>query len=166
MAIKMVYWDANLFHAVFGREKDRFEICEHIEKQAQKGNVHIYTSTVTFAEVVWVKAIVDGKGKLNKLSPDHEPIIQKYFSKSYIRPINCDRQIAELSRELMWKYAKLKPKDAIHVASAVFLQVDVMHSFDDDDLIPLDGKVGNPPLKICHPGDGDGFTMQGGLFKS
>jgi hypothetical protein len=70
MAKIMVCWDANLFHAIFGREKGRFEIC------------------------------------------------------------------------------------------------DVMHSFDDDDLIPLDGKAGTPPLKICHPGDGDGFALQGGLFKS
>ncbi len=153
-----VYWDANLFHAIFGREHGRVEICEHIEKLASQGGVTIYTSTITFAEVVWVKTIVDGGGKLNKLSPDHEPIVQKYFMKSYIRPINCDRQIAELARELMWKQAALKPKDAIHVASALFMQVDMMHSYDDD-LVRLNGKIGTPPLKICNPGAGDGFAL-------
>jgi predicted nucleic acid-binding protein len=155
---KSVYWDANLFHAVFGKEKGRVEICEHITKLGSQGMVQIYTSTVTFAEVVWVKTIVDGKGKLNKLSPDHEPIIQKFFMNSFIVPINCDRRIAELARELMWRYP-LKPKDALHVASAVFQQVETLHSYDDDDLIPLNGKIGNPPLKICHPGDGDGFEV-------
>jgi hypothetical protein len=45
------------------------------------------------------------------------------------------------------------------VASAVSQQVEILHSYDDDDLIPLDGKIGNPPLKICHPGDGDGFEL-------
>src|SRR5579859_1747717 len=111
MAIKTVYWDANLFHAIFGKEKNRFEICERIEKAAIDGKIDIYTSTVTFVEVVWVKSIVDGKGKLNKLSPAHEPIIQKYFSRSFLKPIICDRQIAELARELMWKHKSLKPKD-------------------------------------------------------
>jgi predicted nucleic acid-binding protein len=100
---KAVYWDANLFHAIFGREEGRVEICEYIAKLGSHGTVQIYTSTVTFAEVVWVKSIVDGKGKLNRLSPDHEPIIQKFFMNSFIVPINCDRRIAELSRELMWK---------------------------------------------------------------
>jgi len=155
---RAVYWDANLFHAVFGREAGRIKLCEHIVKLSSQGLVQIYTSTVTFAEVVWVKSIVDGKGKLNKLSPEHEPIIQKFFANSYIYPINCDRRVAELARELMWRHA-LKPKDAIHVASAVSQQVEVLHSYDDDDLIPLNGKIGNPPLKICHPGDGDGFEL-------
>lgn len=155
---RAVYWDANLFHAVFGKEEGRAEICEHIVKLGLQGQIEIYTSTVTFAEVVWVKSILDGKGKLNKLSPDHEPIIQKFFMHSFIRPINCDRRVAEVARELMWKYP-LKPKDAIHVASAVRQQVDVLHSYDDDDLIPLDGKIGNPALKVCHPGDGDGIVL-------
>jgi hypothetical protein len=27
-----------------------------------------------------------------------------------------------------------------------------MHSYDDGDLVkPLSGKIGNPPMKICHP---------------
>jgi predicted nucleic acid-binding protein len=164
MPIKMVYWDANLFHAIFGREVGRVEICEHIMDAAMRGKVDIYTSTITFAEVVWVKSIVDGKGKLNKLSPDHEPIIQKYFIRSCIKPITCDRQVSELARELMWKHATLKPKDAIHVASAALLQVEVMHSYDDDDLVPLDGKIGAPPLKICHPGNGDGFEIPATLL--
>jgi predicted nucleic acid-binding protein len=160
MPLKTVYWDANIFHALFGKEQGRVEACERVEKAALNGEVDIYTSTITFVECVWVKTILDPSGKLNKLSPAHEEMLHKYFLRPYIRAVQCDRRIAELSRSLMWTYPALHPKDAIHVATAVFHQVDFMHSFDDGDLVKLSGKIGNPPLRICHPGDGDGFGPQ------
>jgi predicted nucleic acid-binding protein len=160
MPIKTVYWDANIFHALFGKEAGRVDLCERVEKVALNGDVDIYTSTITFVECVWVKTILDPTGKLNKLSPQHEPILTKYFMRSCIRPINCDRRIAEAARSLLWQYPALKPHDAIHVASALSQPIDFMHSFDDDDLVKLNGKIGNPPLRICHPGDGDGFGPQ------
>jgi predicted nucleic acid-binding protein len=165
---KIVYWDACVFHAIFGSEKGRVEPCMRIEKAAQNGEVVIYTSAATFVECVWVKSITDPTGKLNKLSPEHEQVIEGYFRRSYIIVINCDRNIAEAARKLLWKYP-LKPKDAIHVASAMAQQVDVMHSYDNDDLVKLDRKIGNPPLKICNPGVGDGFEaqiVQGDAFPS
>ena len=140
-----VYWDANVFHALFGREDGRVDACERIELAARNGDVDIYTSTATFVECIWIK------GKINKFSKQHEEVIGKYFMHKFIRPINCDRQIAEAARALIWKHPHLKPKDAIHVASAHALQVDVLHSYDNDDLVKLDGQIGNPPLKICYP---------------
>lgn len=156
MAIKTVYWDACVFHAVFGMEKDRFEICERVDKAARDGNVHIYTSAVTFVECVWVKTVTDPTGKLYKLSPQHEERMQKYFGASFIKLILCDRPIAEAARALLWKYQSLHPKDAIHVASAVAQSVEIMHTYDDA-LLKLNGQIGAPALKICKPGDGDGF---------
>lgn len=130
-----------------------------IEKAAQAGDVRIYTSAATFVECVWVKTITDPTGKLNKLSPEHEQILSEYFERSYIIPINCDRNIAEAARKLLWKHSRLKPKDAIHLASAIAQQVDFMHSYDNDDLVKLDGTLGLP-IKICVPGNGDGFGPQ------
>ncbi len=161
---KTVYWDACVFHALFGREKGRIEACAAIEQAAVAGQVIIYTSFVTFVECVWVKTITDPTGNLNKLSPEHERFIQEYFSRSYIYPIICDRKISELARSLLWKYP-LKPKDAIHVASALSQSIDYMHTYDNDDLVKLNGKIGTPPLKICNPGSGDGFGIQPDLPK-
>lgn len=161
---KTVYWDACVFHAIFGSEKDRVQACMRIEKAAQNGEVQIYTSAATLVECVWVKTITDPTGKLNKLSPDHEKVITGYFQRSYITIINCDRNISEAARKLLWQYPHLKPKDAIHVASAIAQQVEAMHSYDNDDLVKLDGKIGNPPLKICNPGDDTRFITQGPLF--
>jgi predicted nucleic acid-binding protein len=155
--MKTVYWDACVFHALFGKEAGRVDACSRIEKAAQDGEVKIYTSTATFVECVWVKTVKDPTGKLYKLSPKHEEILQKYFMHSFIVPITCDRAIAEAARALLWKYPALKPKDAIHVASAMSQPIDVMRSYDNDDLVKLNGKIGTPPLKICNPGHGDGF---------
>jgi hypothetical protein len=145
MGLKTVYWDACVFHALIGKEAGRVETCLRIEKAALNGEIEIYTSTVTFVECVWIK------GQPDKLSKEHEQFIQKYFMHKYIRAINCDRQIAEAARNLIWQFPHLKPKDAIHVASAISKQIDEMHTYDRDDLVKLSGQIGSPPLKICHP---------------
>lgn len=144
MGLKTVYWDACVFHALFGKEEGRVETCLRIEKAAKGGLLQIYTSTITFTECVWIK------GNLNKLSPEHEAVIQKYFMHKYIRPIICDRAIAEAARNLIWQFPHLKPKDAIHVTTAITHQVDELHTYDEH-LLKLDGKVGYPPLKIGEP---------------
>ncbi len=151
--MQTVYWDANIFHALFGKEPGRVEKCLPIEKAAQEGHVLIYTSAVTFVECVWVK------GQPDKLSKEHELILQRYFMHKYIRVINCDRQIAEAARLLVWQFPHLKPRDAIHVASAVSVGVDVMHSYDNDDLVKLSEKIGTPPLKIGHPGNENDISL-------
>jgi predicted nucleic acid-binding protein len=147
MAFQTVYWDAAVFHALFGKEAGRVEICEKVEQAARAGSIHIYTSTATFVECVWLKGVP------NRLDSSHEAEISKYFQNSFIRPVLCDRLIAERARALIWKfYPGLKPKDAIHLASALFIGVDVLHTYDSD-LLKLSGKIGNPAMKIEEPKD-------------
>jgi predicted nucleic acid-binding protein len=147
MGFQTVYWDANVFHALFGKEAGREEVCAKIESYARQGILQIYTSTATFVECVWIKGVP------NRLEPKHEALISKYFQHKFLRPIVCDRQIAESARSLIWQfYPGLKPKDAIHLASALFIGVDVLQTYDND-LLKLSGKVGNPPLKIEQPID-------------
>jgi hypothetical protein len=47
-----------------------------------------------------------------------------------------------------------KPSDGVHLATALALIVDEMHTYDGSDLLGLDGKVNradDKPLKICTP---------------
>jgi predicted nucleic acid-binding protein len=141
--MKTVYWDANVFHALFSAEPGRVDVCAKIGTAAKNGEVQIYTSSVTMIECVWLKG-------LPRLSKDHEAVIAKFFMHKFIRVINCDRAMAESARALLWQYEHLQPKDAIHVASAFFQQVEVLHSYDKD-LLVLDGKIGTPAMKICAP---------------
>jgi predicted nucleic acid-binding protein len=48
-----------------------------------------------------------------------------------------------------WNH-KVKPKDAIHVATALDAGVGQFDTFDGD-LIALSGQIGNPPLVIGRP---------------
>ena len=150
--MESVYWDANVFHAIFGQEEGRVKKCLEIEKAAREGRTIIYTSTATLVECVWIK------GK-DRLSEEHEAVIGKYFMHKFIRLITCDRQIAESARSLLWKFPHLKPKDAIHVASAIFQELETMHSYDNDDLVKFSGQMGSPRLKICHP-ETEGFKLE------
>src|SRR5260221_723749 len=100
MGFQTVYWDANVFHAVFAKEAGRAEACEKIEKAAKEGKVHIYTSTATFVECVWIK------GLPRVLEPQHEAVIGKYFQHVFIRPVLCDRQICERARSKIWRSHK------------------------------------------------------------
>jgi predicted nucleic acid-binding protein len=143
--MESVYWDANVFNAIFGKEEGRVKKCLEIEKSAREGRVLIYTSAVTFVECIWIK------GNPDKLSEEHEKTIQKYFMHKFIRIITCDRQIAESARSIIWKFPHLKPKDAIHVASALSQDLETLHTYDNDDLVKFSGKMGNPKLKMCNP---------------
>jgi hypothetical protein len=72
-----------------------------------------------------------------------------FFEQPWILVRDVDRFIAEDARHLIWAHG-IKPKDAIHLATALRLKLSVMDTFDDD-LIALSGKLGNPRLSIGHP---------------
>ena len=62
-----------------------------------------------------------------------------------------NRRIGEDARHLIWQHSKLEPKDSIHLATADYAKVLEVHTFDGAHMIPLDGQIGNPRLRICEP---------------
>jgi hypothetical protein len=62
---------------------------------------------------------------------------------------DLDRTLGERAREVVWDHS-VRPKDAIHVATALDAKVDQFDTFDGP-LISLSGKIGNPPLVIGPP---------------
>jgi hypothetical protein len=72
--------------------------------------------------------------------------------------VNVDRFVAERVRDLMMAaYSKIKPADAVHLATAaISSDVEEMHTFDER-LLRLDGlidKADGRRLKICKPDAG------------
>ncbi len=65
-----------------------------------------------------------------------------------VRDVN--RYLAEDARQLVWDQSGVKPKDAIHLATAIKHHIATFDTFDED-LIQLDGKLGNPPMGIGTP---------------
>ena len=77
------------------------------------------------------------------------------FDEPYITHILLDPARAAEARELRWEFPWLKTADAIHIASAIYAKVDMMHTYDGrrkgKGILSLDGTVGNPPLRINVP---------------
>lgn len=143
MAIIEVCWDSDCFLRVFNKEVDKVSKCKGTIEQAENGQLKINTSALTLTEVIRLK----GKPRLSR---DKEQMIVDFFKHSYIIIHNVDRRIAEYARYLMWKFSSLKPKDSIHVATAVIRKIPTLNTFDGD-LLGLNNKLGAIKLRICQP---------------
>jgi predicted nucleic acid-binding protein len=148
---KRVYWDSCTFIGLINQEPGRANDCTAVWKTAGKGAVTIYTSFFTFAEVFKVKC--DSPAK--PLSEENDKKIEQVLRQKWVKPIVVDERIAVAARRLMRRHTECKkPSDGLHLATALALSVDEMHTFDSSDLLKLDGKIhcaNGKPLKICRP---------------
>lgn len=142
MSVEKIYWDSDCFLGHFQAEAGKAEKCDGVLQRAERGEVLIVTSALTLAEVLWMR----GGPRLPK---EKAVLIQKFFRRSYIRVYNVSRKISEAAQVHVWDDG-IKPKDAIHVATAVHLNADALETFDKD-LIGKSGKVGSPLLLIREP---------------
>lgn len=131
------YWCACVFLAFLKKEEGRGETCRKLLDEVERGKIRLFTSTFTFAEVT--------KGS----DQDLDLRIEQFFENDYIIPVAVDRLVAEDARRLIWRIRdevdkKLKPADAIHLASARRADVDVLVTFDSR-LLGLNGKLEDLP---------------------
>ncbi len=138
------YWDASAFIAILNQEEDRVQQCAAVLNEADRGRIVIATSAVTLTEVVKMR----GERPLGR---DRAEDIRRFFMHEYISLRDADRAICELAQDLIWDHHRLGYKDAIHIATALRWQIPRLDTFDDDHLIPLDGQIGEPPLRIGYP---------------
>lgn len=143
MSAELIYWDSDAFLGWLQAEPGKVELCEGTIERAKAGEVLILTSTLTIAEVLWLK----GQPKVSK---DKADALRKFFRRSFIRVRNVTRSVAEAAQDLVWDHG-IKPKDAIHVATALDAKVPILETFDEG-LLAKSGVVGkNPPLIIRRP---------------
>lgn len=142
MAIELIYWDSATFLAYFQKELGRYENCHDTLERAEIGNVGIVTSSLSIAECLWLRGE-------NKIPKEKAEIIQKFFRKSFIRVRNVTRKTAELAQKLVWEY-NIRPKDAIHVATAIEEKVTIIETFDEF-LISKSGIIEEKHITIRNP---------------
>lgn len=142
MTPELIYWDSDAFLGWLQAEKGKVELCQGTLDRAKAGEVVIFTSALTLSEVLWMK----GAPKVTK---DKATTVRRFFRHSYIRVRNVTRAISESAQDLVWDES-VKPKDAIHVATALDAKVAALETFDEG-LLKKSGKIGQPSLVIRKP---------------
>jgi hypothetical protein len=124
MIKQWVYWDSATFLALLNKDdspKD-CELCEDVWSECERGLTLLVTSTLTIAEVIFMKGTP-------KLDPAKRPLVNNYFRAEHIILKPLTRTIAELARDVVWDI-NINPKDAIHIATAVTYKIGIIHTFD------------------------------------
>ncbi|WP_413873549.1 type II toxin-antitoxin system VapC family toxin [Albidovulum sp.] len=151
MSVEKIYWDSDCFLGHLQAEAGKVAKCAGVLQRAERGDVLIVTSALTLAEVLWMR-------NAPRLPKDKALMVRRFFRRSTIRVYNVSRKISESAQDLVWGHG-IKPKDAIHVATALHLGVDALETFDVE-LINMSGTVGTPLLLIREPQ----AAAQGSLF--
>ena len=148
------YWDTACFSAWFADEEHRAEVCGAILTSAEEGSIQIVTSALAIAEVLLPKG-----GP--RLDPSKRHQVTQFFKKPQLLVVQLDRTVAQEAQRYVWDFG-VKPKDAVHVASAIRAGVPTLETYDDG-LVKLSGRLGGSPvLHIRHPvalDTGDGPSL-------
>lgn len=142
--IQQRYWDANVCLAYLNEEPGS-DGCQIVLDDAENGKIEIVISALTIAEVLNFR----GKSAIPKSESE---AIRQFFRNSFFLTVDLDRYIAELAQDVVWDFG-IKPRDAIHVATALACEVPILDTFDKG-LLNNNGRIGDPPLIVCKPGDG------------
>ena len=142
MAVELIYWDSDAFLGWLQAEPGKADLCAGTLKRADQGEVLILTSALTIAEVLWMRGAP-------MIPQDKADIVRRFFRRSYLRVRNVTRAVAENAQDLVWTQG-IRPKDAIHVATALDAGVAALETFDDE-LLKKSGTIGNPALIIRKP---------------
>lgn len=146
-----VYWDACIWFALIKREPGRYERAEHVISLAIAGQVEIWTSSLTLAEVFRKQC----GGEATGLPADKDKEFEDFVAQDFIIEVQLDHQVGVAARRLLREHQPLKkPQDAVHLASATWNNLDEFHTFDQVNLLCLNGLVqtrGGKTLKICEP---------------
>ena len=150
-SIRRLYWDACAFLGLLNAEAEKHADCRAVWMEAEKGETQIITSFFSFAEVFKAKC----EGKAKPLDDDGEDKVAAFLAAEHILSVTLDRRTGELARRLMRRHPECKkPSDAVHLATAILMNVDEMHTYDGSDLLKLSklvAKQDGEMLTICTP---------------
>jgi predicted nucleic acid-binding protein len=148
---RRLYWDSCSFLGLLNPGEPKHPDCRAVWDQAKRGEAVLFTSFFAFAEVFKVKC----EGSAKPLAEAQDRQIEALLRQSWVQPVLVDERIGTAARRLMRQHPECrKPSDAIHLATALALNVDEMHTYDKSDLLRLDRKVMRADgvlLRICMP---------------
>lgn len=135
-------WDSDAALAWLQKEDGKWQECEGVMQAADKGTLKLVVSSLTIAEVLMLRGNVP-------IPKDRAEVVRSFFRRSSIVLRQLDRPTAELAQDLVWDHG-IKPKDAVHVATAIRAGSPVLDTFDED-LIKKSGMLAGHALVIGRP---------------
>ena len=148
-----VYWDSCTYIDYLRGDHPRKAEMEMIIEDWKAGRVTMVTSALTIAEVVFIRCAPDGTRTY--LDAPEEAKMRDLFQPPQSQPfvvVELTRDRALAARALVWRSQNaIKPKDAVHVVSAIDARCDVLQT-NDDEMVKMSGQAGGlPPLRIEYP---------------
>lgn len=117
----LVYWDSCLFLSYINDEPNRASVIEDLWDKIEHENGKVITSTIAIVEVAYASY----ERSSSFLSAEIQNKINEIWIDPTISLVEVNQQIAELAKKLIrdaipnnWK---LKSKDAVHLASALWI---------------------------------------------
>ena len=130
--VVLVYCDSCLFLDYLNATPNGVEIVSPLVVLARSGDFEIVTSTISLAEVAYV-------GKELREGPDSaiaDGIDKMFRDETLLTLVEYDQEIGanarSLIRQTLRESKRIKPADAIHLATAMAVGASVLHTFDVD----------------------------------
>lgn len=139
MSAEIIYWDSDAFLGWLQNEQGKEHLCRATFERAEKGELILVTSALTIAEVLWTR-------NSPKITNERATLVRRFFRRSYIRIRAVTRGISETAQDVVWDH-DIRPKDAIHVATALDAKISILETFDKG----LIGKSGACGLTVRTP---------------
>ena len=149
---RLVYWDSCVFLSYINSSPDRLQVIETLWDEITESDGLIYTSVSAITEVAYASLERDQQ----QIDPDIEGKIDNIWNDASVMVIEFHPEIARIARNLMRSALPnqwvLKPMDAIHLATASWINLNVhpiseFHTYDDV-LKRYGAMIGIP---ICEP---------------
>ena len=138
--IPKISWDSNCFIAILSEEVGRAEICSTILRRAERGEIELHTSYIGLVETVRIPGVSDDEA---------EGRIRKFFDSPFINKEEVEDEVATEARRLQ-RIANIRGVDAVHLATALLIDADVLHTYDQG-LLRLDCEALGLEIRIEEP---------------
>ncbi len=138
--------DTSPWIALLAQEVDRAEHVLRLLEQAERGEIKVFVSTVTITETVKGPAAAD-----QLMTEDQEAVFVEYMDNSFITLVSVDPVVASRARDLRRQIRWLKTPDAMIVATALVTRSASLYTYDQADLLRLDGSPEVDNLRIEIP---------------
>lgn len=144
-SIDKVVVETSPWIALLQGEADRAEHVERLLEQAADGDLQIYTSALTIAEVT-----KGPKASDPTLSAVQEKTFRDFLDNEFVTLVSVDPVVAEQAATLRKAVPGLRTADAIHIATAVVIRAGIFYTYDDQ-LLKLDGDASLDGLQVRMP---------------